>query len=60
MERFPPLSVQYKQGTVAFYTGKEHYPPHKEGTMQAKEWQRGYNTAYFENLARVKQREQSA
>ena len=59
VERYPPLSVQFKQGTVSFYTGKEHYPHYKKDTVQFKEWQRGYNAAYFENLQRVQTREQS-
>jgi hypothetical protein len=59
VERYPPLSVQFKQGTVSFYTGKEHYPPYKKDTVQFKEWQRGYNHAYYDNLKRVHAREQS-
>ena len=59
VERYPPLSVQFKQGTVSFYTGKEHYPPYKKDTVQFKEWQRWYNHAYYDNLKRVHAREQS-
>ena len=35
----------------------EFRPRFKED-MQLKEWQRGFNTAYFENLSRIKKDEQ--
>lgn len=55
-ERYPPLSIQFGQGQVAFAKGwlNNQYNP---DTMQGKEWQRGFNKAYFENLNKIKKGE---
>ena len=51
-----PLSLQFKQGFSAFKKNKESNPFNSK-TMQAREWQRGYNTAYYIQLERVKKNE---
>lgn len=45
----------FKQGKWAFYNNAEcqYYAE----TVKAKEWQRGYNAAYYENLNKVKGKE---
>lgn len=57
-ERQPPLSIQFGQGQFAFKKGwlVNQYNPE---TMQGKEWQRGFNKAYFDNLAQIKKKEVS-
>jgi hypothetical protein len=57
-ERNPPLSIQFGQGQVAFKRGwmSNQYNPN---TMQGKEWQRGFDKAYFENLDKLKQKGKS-
>lgn len=44
-----PLNTVMNQGYRAFYKGNLDcpYPQH---TMKAKEWQRGFNKAYYDNL----------
>tara|TARA_R110002020_G_scaffold249613_1_gene463555 strand:+ start:75 stop:323 length:249 start_codon:yes stop_codon:yes gene_type:complete len=68
----PPLKIQFKAGYEAFYNPKQwtrtvkggataittHNPCYK-GSMPFKEWERGYNKAYFEQLAKVKRLERS-
>lgn len=61
----PPLRLQYQKGYEAFYNSKQWTRrvndatviitacPFKEHTPQAREWQRGYNTAYFDNLEKL-------
>ena len=50
-----PLSIQFKKGYNAFlYNGTSSY---NKNTMQYREWQRGYDSAFFKNLEKVKQRE---
>lgn len=51
-----PLKIQYGKGMTAFHMGNMDNP-FKSNTMQHREWQRGFNAAYYENLKRVKQRE---
>ena len=63
-----PLKIQFERGVNAF-KGKQYIrnintvkviatvSPYKENTMQHREWQRGYNFAYFKNLERVKREE---
>lgn len=50
-ERLPPLSLQFKEGLHAFKKGwlTNRYDP---DTMKGKEWQRGFDRAYFENQKR--------
>lgn len=45
----------YKKGRWSFY--KDEACPYKGDTYAAKEWMRGYNAAFFENQAKVKERE---
>ena len=55
-ERQPPLSIQFGQGQFAFKKGwlNNQYNPE---TVQGKEWQRGFDKAYFENLDKIKKKE---
>lgn len=50
-ERRPPLMVQFKEGYKAFTKGwlTNRYDP---DTVKGKEWQRGFDRAYFENQDR--------
>jgi hypothetical protein len=52
-ERHPPLSVQFGQGQVAFMRGwlSNQYNPESN---KGKEWQRGFDRAYFDNIAQLK------
>ena len=47
-----PLIIQYKRGIDDFYRGKVANPFHKD-TMQYREWERGFNKAYFDKLKKV-------
>jgi hypothetical protein len=61
----PPLPLQYNNGYEAFTSVKQWTRkvddatiivtacPFKKHTMQAREWQRGYNKAYFDNLEKL-------
>lgn len=51
-ERFPPLSVQFKEGYHAFSRGwlSNRYD---EDSIKGKEWQRGFDKGYFDNLKKV-------
>lgn len=51
-----PLSFQVEQGRKAFVRGVTVNPYHKD-TMQNREWERGFNSAYFERLKKVKEHE---
>ena len=51
------LSIQFGWGYKAFKKGNLDSKL-KQNSMQHREWQRGFNIAYFENLKKVKQREQ--
>ena len=64
-----PLKIQFKWGYDAFKKGGKYryiggkkmfteLRPRFKEDMQLKEWQRGFNTAYFENLSRIKKDEQ--
>jgi len=53
-----PLRFQYDQGYSAFKRGKTINPFHQD-TMQCREWDRGFNKAYFEQLKRVLKYEQT-
>tara|TARA_S200002703_G_scaffold128276_1_gene115038 strand:+ start:30 stop:329 length:300 start_codon:yes stop_codon:yes gene_type:complete len=63
-----PLKIQFKWGYDAFKKGGKYryiggkkmfteLRPRFKEDMQLKEWQRGFNTAYFENLSRIKKDE---
>jgi hypothetical protein len=54
-ERSAPLKIQYGQGAYAFSRGwlRNQYDP---DTIQGKEWQRGFDAAFFDNQDRLLQR----
>ena len=52
-----PLKVQFQRGYEDFKRGQIDNPFHNE-TMQYREWDRGFNKAYFDKLERVKINEQ--
>ena len=63
-----PLRIQFERGVNAF-RGKQYIKsvdgikiiatenPQNSNTMQHREWQRGYNFAYYKQLEKVKQYE---
>jgi len=51
-----PLRMQYEKGYSDFKKGRLMNPFH-EDTMQFREWNRGFNVAYFEQLKKVKEYE---
>ena len=63
-----PLRIQFERGINAF-KGKQYIrnvkgskiiateSPYKTNTMQHREWQRGYNFAYFKYLEKLKREE---
>jgi len=51
-----PLSLQFNQGFNAFKR-KKLTNPFSDMTMQSREWQRGFNSAYYIQLERVKNAE---
>lgn len=54
-ERRPPLTFQFKEGHFAFSKGWIRNQYDNE-SVKGKEWQRGWDRAYFENLDTVKRR----
>tara|TARA_R100000231_G_scaffold66980_2_gene53704 strand:- start:8 stop:232 length:225 start_codon:yes stop_codon:yes gene_type:complete len=48
-----PLRIQFEKGYHAFKRGIVS-SPFNPNTMQTREWQRGFNSAYFANLKKVK------
>lgn len=50
-DRTAPLKIQFEKGVYAFKRGWLGNPYDPE-TIQGKEWQRGFNSAYFANLKR--------
>jgi hypothetical protein len=52
-----PLKVQFQRGYDDFKRGRVTNPFHCD-TMQYREWERGFNRAYFDRLEKVKQSEQ--
>ena len=48
-DRTAPLKIQFEKGVYAFKRGWLGNPYDPE-TIQGKEWQRGFNSAYFANL----------
>jgi|TARA_R110000822_G_scaffold225112_1_gene357956 hypothetical protein len=53
-----PLKVQFQKGLEDFKRGRIGNPFHKD-TMQYREWERGFNRAWYENLKRVFNNEQA-
>lgn len=52
-----PLRMQYEKGYKDFERGRINNPFH-EDTMQHREWQRGFDTAFADQLKRVRDNEQ--
>lgn len=53
-----PLRMQYERGYKDFGRGRITNPFHPD-TMQHREWQRGFETAFADQLKRVQENEQS-
>jgi len=51
-----PLKIQFNRGLSDFKRGKT-INPYNPNTMQAREWDRGFNVSYFQRLERVKKDE---
>ena len=54
-----PLRVQYQMGYSSFKNGSNLTSPFDKDTMQHREWERGINKAYFDQLKRVKEYERT-
>jgi hypothetical protein len=54
-----PLRVQYQMGYTGFKKGVTLSNPFNRDTMQYREWERGFNKAYFNQLKRVKEYERT-
>jgi hypothetical protein len=52
-----PLKLQYNQGITGFRFNKKNPFPVK--TRQHREWQRGYNFAYFKQVEKNEARKRS-
>ena len=46
-----PLKIQFEEGQRAFYLGKLKNP-YNINNIRNKEWERGFNFAYFNNQKR--------
>ena len=46
----------YNHGMSSFRKG-QLVNPYPKDTVKHREWERGFNTAYFENLEKVKEKE---
>ena len=53
-----PLRMQFEKGYKDFKRGRINNP-FPEDTMQYREWQRGFDTAYMDQLNRVQEYEQA-
>jgi hypothetical protein len=53
-----PLKFQYEKGYSDFKGGRVTNP-FPDDTMQYREWERGFNKAYYEQLKRIKEHEQT-
>ncbi len=51
-----PLKIQFMKGVSDFKRGRINNP-YNLNTMQAREWERGFNLSYFQKLERVKKDE---
>ena len=49
--QWPPLKIQFEEGQRAFYIGKLKNP-YSINNIRNKEWERGFNSAYFDNQKR--------
>ncbi len=48
-----PLKIQFQKGYESFRYGKLRNP-YGSDTMLYREWERGFNTAYYDNIHRGK------
>ena len=48
-----PLRIQFQKGYDSFKRGRMKNTFHPN-SMQSREWDRGFNSAYFQNLKKVK------
>ena len=48
-----PLRIQFEKGVQSFKRGRVR-SPFNLNSMQYREWLRGFNSAYFDNLKKVK------
>tara|TARA_R100000742_G_C4279330_1_gene103612 strand:- start:903 stop:1142 length:240 start_codon:yes stop_codon:yes gene_type:complete len=53
--QWPPLKIQFEEGQRAFYNGKLKNP-YNQNNIRHKEWERGFNSAYFNNKKRRERR----
>ena len=53
-----PLRIQFEWGQEAFKRGRLTCPI-DSNTMQAREWQRGWDTTYHVNLQKVQRNEEA-
>ena len=53
--QWPPLKIQFEEGQRAFYNGKLKNP-YNVNNIRHKEWERGFNSAYFNNKKRRERR----
>lgn len=51
------MNNAFKQGKIDFKNGQV-VNPYGSGTSRYRDWDRGFNIAYFDNLGKVKEREQ--
>ncbi len=54
-----PLRVQFQMGYSAFKNGHKLSSPFSIHTMQHREWERGFNKAYYDQLKRIKEYERT-
>ncbi len=54
-----PLRVQFQMGYSAFKSGHKLSSPFSIHTMQHREWERGFNKAYHDQLKRIKEYERT-
>ena len=54
-----PLKIQWMKGYDAFIYGKIRNP-YSSDTMLYREWERGFNTAYYDNIHRELEKEAKA
>jgi len=48
--RSAPLKIQFQKGYQAFRRGFTKNPYQRKDDIQSREWERGFNAAYFETL----------
>jgi hypothetical protein len=49
--RSAPLKIQFSKGYQAFRRGFTRNPYQRKDDLQSREWERGFNAAYFDALA---------